>query len=276
MADGWQLRTAMWPGSGRGSLLFISGRGDFFEKYSESLHDWVDAGWAVVTFDWRGLGGSGRLGKTPGHGHLDDFAVLRSDLATVFDWFQQILPAPYFAVAHSMGGHLLLQHLAAHPAAVTRAVLLAPMIGLNTLPLGPVAAKWLARLMVAVGRGQEWVIGAGPYGEGTEKRQPLLTSDAARYGDENWWVAQDTHLAIGGVTWGWLDAAFRSIALLKPVETPLLVLIAQTEALVDNAATRKMLPQAQIVAGAAHEILRERQAVRQRAMKMIEEYLSKP
>jgi lysophospholipase len=275
MADGWPLRTARWEGS-RGSIMFITGRGDFFEKYSEALHDWTDAGWAVATFDWRGQGGSGRLGKTAGHGHLDDFALLRTDLVAIFDWFHKTMPGPHFAVAHSMGGHLLLQHLAAQPQALVRAVLLAPMMGISASPLGPAAAGRLARLMVALGRGQEWVLGAGPYGQGADKRQPLLTSDAARYADERWWVAQHPELAIGGISWGWLAAAFASMKLLRPVETPLLVLMAQTEALVDNAATRRMFPDAQIVAGAAHEIIRERHVVRQRAMKMIEAFFTTP
>ncbi|GGI69342.1 lysophospholipase [Polymorphobacter multimanifer] len=275
MADGWVLRTARWEGR-RGSILFITGRGDFFEKYCESLHDWTEAGWGVATFDWRGQGGSGRLGRTPGHGHLDDFEPLRADLAVVFEWFHKVMPGPHFAVAHSMGGHLLLRHLAEQPQAVARAVLLAPMIGISAAPLGPGAAGRLARLMVRLGRGGEWVMGAGPYGQGADKRQPLLTSDAARYADEKWWVAQHPELAIGGITWGWLAAALRSIAVLRPVQTPLLVLMAETEALVDNAATRRLFADAQIVAGAAHELLRERHVVRQRVMKMIKGFLSTP
>lgn len=274
MADDWPLRTARWVGTGRGSILFVTGRGDFFEKYAEALHDLVDAGWGVATFDWRGQGGSGRLGKTPGHGHVDDFDVLLRDLVEVFDWFHREMPAPHLSVAHSMGAHLLMRHLCGHPEAVRRGVLLAPMVGISAPPLGPVLARRLAQLMVAVGRGREWVLGAGPYGSGGERRRVLLTSDAGRYADELWWVSQDAGVATGGVTWGWLAAAFRSIAVLRRPVTPLLVLMAETEALVDNAATRRMFPEAEMVAGAAHELVRERHVVRTRVLKRIEAYLA--
>ena len=273
MRDGWQLRTMRWPGSSEGAILFINGRGDFIEKYAETLHDWQDQGFAVATFDWRGQGASGRLGKTPGHGHVEDFAVLKDDLAEIFEWFHASLPGPYFAVAHSMGGHLLLRHLAEQPDAVARAVLLAPMIGVIASPFGPKIAGWLARFMVAIGRGQEWVFGAGPYGHDAEKRRALLTSDPGRYADERWWVAQNPALAIGGVTWGWLKAALASVARLRPVRTPLLVLMAEHEALVDNAATRRMFRQAETVQDAAHEILRERHHIRTRVVKRLKAYL---
>lgn len=273
MRDGWRLRTARWPGSGIGSILFINGRGDFIEKYAETLHDWQDQGFAVATFDWRGQGGSGRLGKTPGHGHIEDFALLKDDLAEIFAWFHTMMPGPYFAVAHSMGGHLLLRHLAEQPEVVARAVLLAPMVGISARPFGPRIAGWLARAMVAIGRGQQWVFGAGPYGHGAETRRALLTSDAARFSDEKWWVAQNPALAIGGITWGWLKAALASVARLRPVGTPLLVLMAEHEALVDNAATRRMFPAAETVQGAAHEILRERHDTRIRVVKCVKAYL---
>jgi lysophospholipase len=273
MSDGWEVRAMRWPGSGVGAILFINGRGDFIEKYAETLHDWQDQGFAVATFDWRGQGASGRLGKTPGHGHVRDFAVLKDDLAEIFAWFHEQLPGPYFAVAHSMGGHLLLRHLALHPDAVDRAVLLAPMIGISAPPFGPRIAGWLARFMVAIGRGQEWVFGAGPYGHDAEKRRTLLTSDAGRYADERWWVAQDPNLAIGGITWGWLKAALASVAMLRAVPTPLLVMMAEHEALVDNAATRRMFPDAETVQDAAHELLRERRDIRTRVVKRLKAYL---
>lgn len=273
MRDGWQLRTMCWAGSGAGAILFINGRGDFIEKYAETLHDWQDQGFAVATFDWRGQGLSGRLGKTPGHGHAEDFDVLKCDLAEVFEWFHGMLAGPYFAVGHSMGGHLLLRHLAEQPDAVGRAVLLAPMIGISAPPFGPRNAGWLARFMVAIGRRQEWVFGAGPYGHNAEKRRMLLTSDAGRYADERWWVAQNPQLAIGGITWGWLKAALASVAMLRPVKTALLVLMADHEALVDNAATRRMFPDAETVQNAAHELLRERTDIRNRVVKRMKAYL---
>ncbi|WP_416909084.1 MAG: alpha/beta fold hydrolase [Polymorphobacter sp.] len=273
LRDGWRLRAMSWPAGPKGMILFINGRGDFIEKYAETYHDWLDAGFGVATFDWRGQGGSGRLGRTPGHGHVEDMTQLVDDLGEVFSWAMRLAGGPCFAVAHSMGGHLLLRHLAAAPETARRAVLLSPMIGISAPPFGPWLAARLARAMVALGRGQQWVFGAGPYGTGGSARQALLTTDAGRYADERWWVAQHPELALGGITWGWLKAAFASMAKARPVPVSTLVLMAESEALVDNAATRRMFPEARMVQGAAHELLRERPAIRRQVLAMIEAFL---
>ena len=51
-ADGWPHRTLEWPSEGRrGSLLFLGGRGDIFEKYLETFDHWNRAGWNVTVHD---------------------------------------------------------------------------------------------------------------------------------------------------------------------------------------------------------------------------------
>ena len=61
--------------SPRGSLLFMAGRGDAYEKYLETLEYWSERDWRVTALDWRGQAGSGRLGFDPVTGHVDDFFV---------------------------------------------------------------------------------------------------------------------------------------------------------------------------------------------------------
>jgi lysophospholipase len=278
MADGGALRAMHWQGRGRGSLLLLTGRADFIEKYAETLHDLVETGWSVASIDWRGQGLSGRMGQTPMHGHVEDFRIWRHDLAEVMHWFHRTCPAPHHALAHSMGGHLLLHHLADHPDSLRRAVLLAPMLGLKAPPLGLTISAALARLMVAWGRGQDYVKGGGPYGTGADVRQPLLTSDPTRFADEQYWVQQVPALALGSATWGWLAAAARSIKAFDPsrLNTPLLVLMAEHEGLVDNQATIRTLAghaTLETIAGAAHEILRETSDIRAMALARISAYL---
>src|SRR5690242_2314244 len=50
------------PANPRGALLFLPGRGDYYEKYLETLGHWAARGWRVTALDWRGQAGSGRLG----------------------------------------------------------------------------------------------------------------------------------------------------------------------------------------------------------------------
>lgn len=278
MADDWPIRVVHMPRPdaqvGR-HILLITGRADFVEKYAELLHDLADAGWGATIFDWRGQGLSRRVGKTPQHGASPGFGLWLRDLATMVEWAQARAEGPLVAMAHSMGGHLLLRHLAAGGSAIARAVLLAPMIGVQAKPLGSAITRRIAALQVVRGKGGDYVLGGGPWQPGRpgEDRQIWLTSDVERFRDESWWIGNYPSLALGSVTWGWLDDAFASIdALLKPgvpeaIPTPLLFQIPQVDQLVDSAATRRLVPRiagATLLQypGAAHELLREADAVR--------------
>ena len=275
MADGWLVRTAIWSATdpSRGSILLLNGRGDFIEKYAETLHDLVDAGWGVATCDWRGQGLSGRSGDAPEKGHCDSFDPWVADLAEVTAWLRAKLPAPWFAIGHSMGGHLLLRHLAGHGGDFAAAALVSPMLGLLAPPLGPRAASLAAWITIRTGQGGRFVAGGGPRIKAApgSARQLRLSSDPERYGDEAWWAEHVPAVSMGSATWGWLNAAFASVAVLRRdltrIATPLLVLIPEVDRLVDNAATRAavgVLPAARIavVAGAGHELLREADARR--------------
>lgn len=290
MRDGWRLRSVVWPAGQssaitRGSILFIGGRGDFIEKYAESHWHWRDHGFGLAAFDWRGQGLSGRLGDTPDKGHSTGFDILVDDLADQVAWFRSALPPPYFAVAHSMGGHLLLRHLARQPGAIDRAVLVSPLLGLRAAPIGPRLARLVARAQVARGRAGAYAPGAGPAQTGDAARARRLSSDPDRIGDEGWWVANDPGLGIGGVTNGWLAAAFASLdaltasGVLEAVTPPLLILTAANDRLVDSAATARLakrLPAARVesIAGAAHELLRESDTIRDPVLARIDGFLA--
>ena len=71
--DGWKLRLFDWQqpgGKPRGSILFMTGRADFYEKYLETFNDFRGQGWNIASLDWRGQGGSGRCGPHPHVGHI--------------------------------------------------------------------------------------------------------------------------------------------------------------------------------------------------------------
>ena len=130
-ADGWPLRTYAQPavGTPRGSILWLGGRGDIIEKYIETLDAWSRAGWAITSFDWRGQGGSGRVGGNPDVGHIEDYKIWIDDLAGFYKDWSVRAPGPHIVMGHSMGGHLLLRALAEQRITPDRAVLIAPMLG---------------------------------------------------------------------------------------------------------------------------------------------------
>ncbi|MEJ7925535.1 alpha/beta hydrolase [Sphingobium sp. AN641] len=284
--DGWPLRRYRLGEGRRGQMLVMGGRGDSIEKYLEVIAHWAARGWAVTSFDWRGQGGSGRLVDDPMTGHIADFGQWIADLAALAPDWQAQGQGPYVMLGHSMGGHLLLRALAEDAVSADAAVLVAPMLGLNSAPLPTWAARAIATLMCRIGRGERQAWSQKETSERQRRmRQRRLTHDPARYADELWWRDQSREIALGPPSWNWVAQAFGSVAALErdealvAIRTPMLILGASADRLVSPAAIRRFaarLPHAQLhIYGreSAHEILRELDGVRLDALDQIDAFL---
>ncbi len=289
--DGHSVRRIDWPEpetGARGSILFLPGRGDFYEKYLETLDHWHCQGWRVTASDWRGQAGSGRLGQDPVTGHIDDFATWVEDLATLWKHWQSETPGPHVLAGHSMGGHLILRALAERQVAPAGVILSAPMLGFTASLLPDVVMHQAAKLMKAFGdpRRPAWKWSDKP-GEPPEARIHLLTHDAERYNDEVFWRQARPELVMGPGSWGWVERAYTSMRLLaqpnllEGVETPVLILATDNDKLVGfkpiaRAAAR--LRDCELIhfgKEAHHEILREGDAVRERALEACVRFLNR-
>jgi lysophospholipase len=295
--DGWDYRRLAWPqavagtarhgtergGKVRGSLLFAGGRGDFIEKYLEPMDHWHRAGWNVEAFDWRSQGGS--RGDIAG-GHLSSMDPLVSDLdALIADW-RSATPGPHVVIGHSMGGHVLLRTIAETQPRIEAAVLVAPMLMINSGPLPGMAAWWLAAAASFFGMAAQpvWQQRAPDAPRGSF-RQSLLTSCAERFQDELWWWEQQPGFNLGAPSWGWIEAAYRSCAKLTParlgaIDTPILLLGTERDKLVSPAAIRSaasLIPSAELkmYPDAGHEILRESDPVRLDAHGVIDAFFDR-
>ncbi len=289
--DGWPLRRMHWPRAAgapiRGKLLFANGRGDFIEKYLESYAWWHAAGWDVSAFDWRNQGLSQReplVRCTSFDPMVDDLAALIADWRGTGQESQNAIP--HVAIGHSMGGHLLLRTIVDRRPALDAAVLVAPMLLVNSAPIPPWMAPQFTDLMCLTGwRDQPiWRTPIKPAPSGSP-RQTFLTSSRERYDDELWWWDQDPAFKGRIPTWGWMRAAYRSAASaftpgkLAAVETPILILGAEKDRLVSAAAIRRaarLLPHAtlKMYPDAAHEILREADRDRLDALATIDSFFA--
>lgn len=284
--DGWRHRRMDWaPPAGipaRGRLLFAGGRGDFIEKYLEAYHHWHERGWQVTAFDWRGQGQS--RGDILG-GHLSDFGVLVEDLAAILAELRVAGPGPLVAVAHSMGGHVLLRTLVEKRPELDAAVLVAPMVLVNSGVLPRWVAATLAGVLTRIGWDRRPLWKTGPAAQPGSPRQAMLTSCADRYADELWWREREEGFDLGAPSWGWIEAAYRSAgdwftaARLREISVPVLLLGTRRDRLVSPAAVRRaaaMIPQARLhlYPDAGHEILREANPVRTDALARIDSFLA--
>ena len=271
--DGRRLRAALFDsiGAPRGSVVLSGGRNEPIEKYFEVIGELQARGFAVLAHDWRGQGLSDRALADRLRGHCESHEEMVADLVALLDVYQHRLPEPRIAIGHSMGGCLTLRALVDGEAASGRiagAILSAPMLGLRTRPLPPAVVSALARLGRIAGRGERY----GPAGPGRPFDLPfdgnVLTQDRARFSRHRALIAACPDLALGGPTWGWLDAAFRGMALLarpdrlRRVGVPVIICAAQRDHVVDTAALRRaalLLPRGRLVEvpGAYHEILME-------------------
>jgi lysophospholipase len=164
--DGWPLRRIDWSRSAspRGSLLFLPGRGDHYEKYLETLDELARDGWCVTALDWRGQGGSGRLLGDPHVGHIDDFSIWIADLKAFWADWKAASPGPHVLVAHSMGGHLSMRALAEKAVDPAAVALSAPMLGIHTMGLTYAMHHAVARFLAKLGdpKRAAWKEGESP------------------------------------------------------------------------------------------------------------------
>ncbi|WP_292922873.1 alpha/beta fold hydrolase, partial [Novosphingobium sp. SCN 63-17] len=195
-------------------------------------------------------------------------------------------PGPVALIGHSMGGHLALRALAQGRVDPDALVLSAPMLGFAAggAPFWSQKALGWAMLKLGDARRPAWSGGEKP-ASSLHARKGLLTHDARRYQQEMDWRAARPELAMGPASWGWMAAGLRSMetfmapGVLERVETPVLILSTAADGLVCHRANLKAaqrLPHGEIMSfgpEAAHEILREVDAVRAPAMARIEAFL---
>lgn len=287
--DGWDHRRFDWPADParpvRGSMIFQAGRGDYFEKYIETLDEWRRAGWNLRGFDWRGQAGSGRFLSDPTVGHVESFDIWVEDFARFLEAWRVETPGPHVVVAHSMGGHIVLRQLVEQRPTIDGVVLSAPMLEMSGRPLGQRFGRLLARLCVRIGWADQhaWQENERPSLPGSS-RQRLLTHSAERYEDEMSWREKLPDLRIGPPSWQWVAAAFASSArlfapgLLEGFATPVLLIGAAQDRLVNPEAIRRAaarLPNSELIMDrdALHEVFREADEIRGPIIEAIRRFL---
>jgi lysophospholipase len=269
--DGATLRFARWaaPASGRGTVCVFTGRGEYIEKYFETVRDLRKRGYAVAVIDWRGQGHSSRQLHNPFKGHVRNFSDYEIDVAA---FVKQVVlpdcPPPYFALAHSMGGAVMLRVAHAGIEIFERLVLCAPMIDLPRLRTS-LPTRGLMRLLRVAGMGERFIPGGNAdLIKSTHFSGNPLTSDPRRYARNAAILEAAPTLGIASPTVAWLDAAFTAMAEFRSpefagrVHQPVLMLAAGDDTIVSTPAIAAFawhLPAGshRVIAGAKHEILQE-------------------
>jgi lysophospholipase len=275
--DGVTLRFARWqpPAGRRGTVCIFQGRGEWIEKYFETVRDLRARGFAVAALDWRGQGLSDRALSDRHKSYVRNFSEYDTDLET---FMREIVlpdcPPPLFALGHSTGATVLIRAAYRGRRWFDRMVLTAPLIDLQGFNASP-TAKLVVRVMRIAGFGSLYL----PKQEdvGVMEAKPfvgnILTSDPVRYARNAAVLEAEPALALGPPTVAWTDAAFRAMRAMRErsyparIRQPMLIIAAGSDALVSNTAIEDFATLLRagshlVVAGSQHEILMEQDRYR--------------
>jgi lysophospholipase len=274
-ADGARLRVFTWQGRGRGTVFLFNGRTEFVEKYFEVVAELLARGFAVVSMDWRGQGLSTRMLADRRKGHIDDFATFDDDLAHVMAKTAPGFPKPWIAVAHSMGGSILIRAAHDHPEWFAGVVFSAPMLGLRFgSPTLERSIRAAAVTLDTLGFGTRYVPGGNAKAaDEIPFEMNILTHDETRYARLQALIRAEPKLGLGAATVRWLRAGFRAVDMaarpgwLAEIATPILICEAERDGLIasealQHAAFHLQAGELVTIDGSKHEILIEQDPMR--------------
>lgn len=273
----------------RGVVVVLGGRSEFIEKYREIVDQLLMRNLDVVTFDWRGQGLSGRMLPNRHKGYVETYQDYLKDLASFMDsHVLQETGRPVIMLAHSMGGHIALRYLHDHPGKVDKAVLTSPLVDIAGPAILTKAMKVIVKIVARSGFGKYYATRANDFDPSRKCfAGNRLTRDPHRFQKTIQMIIDNPDVAIGGVTFGWLDATFDSIqrmmgdGYLESVATPVKIVSAGGDEIVSIAAQKKIcrrLPNCDlvIIPGALHELLIETDDVLEKFWKIFDEFVLKP
>lgn len=289
LADGKRLRHAIFEPAGadcQGALLFLSGYSEFMEKNLETVLEWQECGYKVLTFDWPGQGLSGRFLEVRQKGHVPNFQYHLDAVAQLVaksgfrDW-----PGRHLIMGHSMGGHLALRFAHDHPRDFERLIAIAPMIDIHVRGLPRGLAAVMVRTLAGLGLRTQFLFGTGArLPEQQIFQDNPLTSDQDRFDRLLAYMRREPDIIVGGPTFGWVSAALNSIAELSDaayagtIGLPVLILSAEADSIVDNPAQYRLAEllsdcRLHSLIGARHEILCESDDIRAQFWEHVDDFL---
>jgi len=278
-SDGVTLRYARWRTTARrslGTVCLFQGRSESIERYFEVVGDLRRRGFAVASVDWRGQGGSERRLRDPQKGHVDSFEEYDRDLEA---FMEQVAlpdcPPPHFALAHSTGGLICLRAVGQGRSRFTRMLLSSPLLGLAPSRPSPAFSRRLAAFLTAIGLGEMRLPRSkSPPIETLRFEGNALTSDPRRFARNVEIATRLPEVGVGVPTFGWLWAASKAMSEAADadfgpaVTVPILIVAGSLDRIVSLQAIEDLAGQLRtgshvIIAGGRHELMMERDSLRE-------------
>ncbi len=261
------------------TLLIIPGRTEPTVKYAELIYDFKNLGYDIFILDHQGQGESDRLLADSHKGHVIHFDDYVKDLGQFYSRVKEIKNNQItHLIAHSMGGAIAVKFMSHSQWAVNKAVLMAPMLKLNTAPYSEFVARLYSTVLVKIKKGDEYAPDRGPYiPEEDVFEGNSYTHSEGRFNITKFIFTNWPHLAVGGPTTRWVNESLKATKKIHkaPFATPVLLFQAGQDEIVKNERQNAfcrdfckliLLPEAR------HEILMEKDEIRTPVLHQIKSF----
>lgn len=286
MDDGIRLRVCHWMNQSKeakGTILLQQGHNEFIEKYFETIQEFLDKNYSVITFDWRGQGMSDHQLKDINKAYIKDFSRHDKDLGCILsEVIEHNFPKPLIGVGHSMGGCLMLSAFHDHPDKFSHGILSAPMLGFKNEKF----LKTASSLMNIFSKDTDYLIGSKPnMGKETLFEENDLTSDPEIYERILQLVREKPNIRLWGVTNAFVKAVNKRFKIMRKnnwaenINLKILIINNINDRVVDSNKIKGMnnrLKNSQIIEfiETKHEIFMEKKSSRKILWKKINQFLN--
>lgn len=265
------------------ALLLLPGKTETYLKYAEFFYDLQDLPLSLYAMDNRGMGFSGRMLPDPMKVHVECFDNYLEDvrifLNTVVASDQ---PERLYILGHSTGALIASLYMQTYPEVFQAGILCSPFYQLSVGPVPGFILRALTRLLDRPGRQQDYGPGQKDL-KRTDYQHNTITHSHARWSLwEQEIIPNNVAIRFGGVTNHWLRecliAGVRAVKGAGKITVPLLLLQAEEDSITAAAAQDRFCRRARncrkvVINGARHEILIERDDLRNEAIDRIKSFI---
>ena len=260
-------------------LVVLGGHAESYLKYAELFYDLRDLGLSIHALDQRGEGFSSRMLADREKDYIGDSVTYVADL----EQFMRavVCPGPNARVlilGHSLGAVVAAAYAERHPIEVSGLILSSPYLGSKA---GPVA-MFGVRLLDLFGAGKEYLLGGGPFAfVPFEKNKE--THSRVRHERKFQDYADNPDIRLGYPTNHWMVEMERLGRRVRrdagQITCPTLVLQAADDEYASRTAqdafcARVARCRKVVLQGALHEVLIERDGIRDVALAQVREFIN--
>lgn len=193
----------------KASIVISHGFCESTQKYVELIKIFNDNNYSVYILDHRGHGKSQKLGKYKNQINVEKFEYYIEDLKLFID--KEILPnnKELYLFAHSMGGAIGSLFLEKYNNYFNKAILSSPMMTIDTGKYGQVLSEIIANIFCLLGKGDEYVLGHGPFNS-KENLKDSGTSSEKRYKAYFNKQLENEYLQTSGASFRWLKESLKA------------------------------------------------------------------